>query len=109
MREHTCNSTATAIHTCQCENTPEAMANLPVQFRSAAMRHKASTDARNAAGVNKADTASATRLFLRRALPTRNPLPKRILTNMASARVLRTPAPRVDSRATTNLTAIALD
>jgi len=88
---------------------PDAMGKMPVQFRSAAMRHNASTDARNAPGVNNEDTASAIRLFLRRALPTCNPLPNRILTCMVSACAPRTPVAGVASRATTNLTAIALD
>jgi hypothetical protein len=48
-------------------------------------------------------------LFLRRALPTCNPLPNRILTCMVSACAPRTPVAGVASRAPTNLTAIALD
>jgi hypothetical protein len=47
-------------------------------------------------------------LFLRRALPTCNPLPSRILTSMVRVRP-HTPVAGAASRATTNLTVIALD
>lgn len=58
------------------------MAKLLVQFKSAAMRHKPSTHAVNAAGVSNAATASAARWFFPRLLLTLGPLPNRILTTM---------------------------
>jgi len=61
---------------------PVGMAKLLVQFKSAAMRHKPSTQAVNAAGVSKAATARAARWFFPRFLVTLGPLPKRILTTM---------------------------
>jgi hypothetical protein len=83
MREHNCSAAAAPSHTCQWEKSPEGMAKLLAQFRSAAMRHNASTAAMAAAGVRSAATARAIRRLLRRFLATLEPLVNRILTRMA--------------------------
>ena len=57
-------------------------ATLLAQFKSAAMRQKASTQAVSAAGVSSAAVASAIRWFFPRFLLTLGPWPNRILTTM---------------------------
>src|SRR5689334_2868439 len=83
-REHSCSAAAAASHTCQWENRPEGMAKLLVTFKSAAIRHSASTDATSAAGLNSVARTRADFLFRSvRLLPSLGPFAKRIRTTMA--------------------------
>ena len=82
MLEQTCSTTAVPSQNCQYENGPDAMAKVPAQFRSAAMRHSPSADAITAPGVSIPATATASRWFLIRLL-TFGPRWNRILTTMA--------------------------
>jgi len=58
------------------------MANVLVQFKSAAMRQQARAKAMAAAGVKSADNMRATRRFFRRTAPALGRLPNRMRMTM---------------------------
>jgi len=78
IRAANCNSAAAPSHDCQCEKSPDEIAKLLVQFRSAATPHSASAKAMAAAGVSSNDSIIAARRFLLRLTPILGPLPNRM-------------------------------
>ncbi len=59
MEAKACRAMASAIQTCQCENSPFEMTKSSVQPTSSPIRHIPNTSAITATGVRNAETANA--------------------------------------------------